>query len=100
MYLLFLHVYLKLYMLKEWKFSTSLHFFSPTPLPCQLCDAFKDKWTRTATVGSAALQQLHVWVLHGIVRPLYQNVSTTYANAAYTTRDPVVNFTAKLSLQE
>lgn len=81
-------------------FYFSSFFFPHLHCPVSYVMLFKDKWTSTATVGSAALQQLHVWVLHGTVRPLYQNMSTTYAKAAYTTRDPVVNFTAKLSLQE
>lgn len=37
---------------------------------------FKDQRTSTATVGSAALQQLHAWMLLRSISPLYQNMPT------------------------
>lgn len=37
---------------------------------------FRDQWTSTATVGSAALQQLHICILLWNVSPLYQNMPT------------------------
>lgn len=53
-----------------------LHPVTSTALGVTYVLLFRDQGTSTATVGSAALQQLHVWILLWSLSLLYQNMPT------------------------